>query len=225
MKRLGKLVDRATESDRRFFERFPHRQHRVRHSHRGEIGQNEIVEGKPLTPPAGFRWFTAVRNVYSGARLRIFTLNAEAAEIDLDEATARRNSSSSSRRLSRGSWKRGCARRTARCSHEPASPPTAPACRDVRGRALESAVHRHHWILRRRHAGRGFCRQQKTGGDAEAIARDEAVVISLALQHGVAAEAIRHAVTRNGNGAPSSILGAVIDALAATTPFPKGGAR
>ena len=90
MKRLGKLVDRATESDRRFFERFPHRQHRVRHSHRGEIGQNEIVEGKPLTPPAGFRWFTAVRNVYSGARLRIFTLNAEAAEIDLDEATARR---------------------------------------------------------------------------------------------------------------------------------------
>ena len=73
--------------------------------------------------------------------------------------------------------------------------------------------------------GEVFVDSKKTGGDAEAIARDAAVVISLALQHGVAAEAIRHAVTRNGNGAPSSILGAVIDALAATTPFPKGGAR
>jgi ribonucleoside-diphosphate reductase alpha chain len=56
---------------------------------------------------------------------------------------------------------------------------------------------------------------RKTGGDAEAVARDAAVTLSLGLQHGVSIEAIRHAVTRNGSsGAPASIIGAVIDAVA-----------
>jgi hypothetical protein len=40
------------------------------------------------------------------------------------------------------------------------------------------------------------------------------VLLSLALQHGVAVESVRHAIMRNGNGTPSSILGAVIDVLA-----------
>jgi hypothetical protein len=62
--------------------------------------------------------------------------------------------------------------------------------------------------------GEVFVDARKTGGDVEAIARDAAVVISLALQHGVPIDAIRHAVTRNGSGAPASILGAVVDALA-----------
>jgi len=69
--------------------------------------------------------------------------------------------------------------------------------------------------------GEVFVDARKTGGDVEAIARDAAVVISLALQHGAPLETIRHAVTRNGNGAPSSIVGAVIDALPAT---PRGAA-
>ena len=55
---------------------------------------------------------------------------------------------------------------------------------------------------------------RKTGRDVESIAREAAVLLSLALQHGVAVESVRHAITRNGNGTPSSILGAVIDALA-----------
>ena len=58
-----------------------------------------------------------------------------------------------------------------------------------------------------------FVDSRKTGGDVEAIARDAAVVISLSLQHGAAVETLRHAITRNSNGAPSSILGAVIDEL------------
>ena len=62
--------------------------------------------------------------------------------------------------------------------------------------------------------GEVFVDARKTGGDVEAIARDAAVVISLALQHGVAVESIQHAITRNGNGLPASILGAVVDALA-----------
>ena len=69
--------------------------------------------------------------------------------------------------------------------------------------------------------GEVFTDARKTGGDVEAIARDAAVVISLALQHGVAVESVQHAITRDGNGTPSSILGAVLDALAA---IPSGGA-
>ena len=61
--------------------------------------------------------------------------------------------------------------------------------------------------------GEVFVDSRKTGGDVEAIARDAAVVISLALQHGAAVETLQHAITRNSNGAPSSILGAVIDAI------------
>jgi hypothetical protein len=61
--------------------------------------------------------------------------------------------------------------------------------------------------------GEVFVDSRKTGGDVEAIARDAAVVISVSLQHGAAVETLRHAITRNSNGAPSSILGAAIDAL------------
>jgi hypothetical protein len=73
--------------------------------------------------------------------------------------------------------------------------------------------------------GEVFVDSRKTGGDVEAIARDAAVVISLSLQHGAAVETLRHVVTRNSNGAPSSILGAVIDALAAIPSSPIGAAR
>ena len=64
--------------------------------------------------------------------------------------------------------------------------------------------------------GEVFVNSRKTGGDVEAIARDAAVLLSLALQHGLRVEAIKHAVTRDSNGAPSSILGAVVDALPTT---------
>ena len=64
--------------------------------------------------------------------------------------------------------------------------------------------------------GEVFVDARKTGGDVEAIARDAAVVLSLALQHGTPIETIRRAVTRNGPGEPASVLGAVIDTLPAT---------
>jgi len=64
--------------------------------------------------------------------------------------------------------------------------------------------------------GEVFVDARKTGGDVEAVARDAAGVISLALQHGAPIATIRRAITRNSNGTPSSILGAVVDALAAT---------
>ena len=62
--------------------------------------------------------------------------------------------------------------------------------------------------------GEVFIDGGKTGQDIQSTARDAAVVLSLALQHGTPIEAIRHAVTRNGAGEAASILGATVDCLA-----------
>ena len=63
--------------------------------------------------------------------------------------------------------------------------------------------------------GEVFIDGGKTGQDIQSIARDAAVVLSLALQHGTPIEAIRHAVTRSGSGEAASILGAIVDVLPA----------
>jgi len=63
--------------------------------------------------------------------------------------------------------------------------------------------------------GEVFISGGKSGEQVEAIARDGAVLLSMALQHGVALETIKHAVTRDGQEQPSSIIGAVVDALIA----------
>ena len=49
--------------------------------------------------------------------------------------------------------------------------------------------------------GEVFIDGGKTGQDIQSTARDAAVVLSLALQHGTPIETIRHAVTRSGSGA------------------------
>ncbi len=51
--------------------------------------------------------------------------------------------------------------------------------------------------------------------DAADDARDAAVCLSLALQFGTPASAIRAALTREANGTPAGILGAALDAIAA----------
>jgi hypothetical protein len=61
--------------------------------------------------------------------------------------------------------------------------------------------------------GEVFINGGRSGEQVEAIARDGAVLLSLALQHGVALDTIGHAITRDGHGAPSSIVGAVVDRL------------
>ena len=64
--------------------------------------------------------------------------------------------------------------------------------------------------------GEVFINFPKSGMQAEAIARDGAVLLSLALQHGVPLEAIRGALTRDTNNEPGSIVGAVVDKLSAS---------
>lgn len=59
-----------------------------------------------------------------------------------------------------------------------------------------------------------FISATKPGGDFHSLANDAAVVLSLALQHGVPLLTIRNAMAREENGRPQSIVGAVVDAFA-----------
>src|SRR5262249_48963721 len=52
-----------------------------------------------------------------------------------------------------------------------------------------------------------------SGEVVEAIARDSAVIVSMALQHGVPIQTIAHAITRDSQGAPQTIVGAVVDII------------
>jgi hypothetical protein len=66
--------------------------------------------------------------------------------------------------------------------------------------------------------GEVFINGGKSGELVEAIAHDGAVILSLALQFGASLESIKSAITRDGQGAPSSIIGAVVDQLTEGTP-------
>lgn len=61
--------------------------------------------------------------------------------------------------------------------------------------------------------GEVFISGSKSGTAFEAVARDGAVLLSLCMQFGVPLETIKHALTREGNGEPSTIIGAVVDRL------------
>ena len=63
--------------------------------------------------------------------------------------------------------------------------------------------------------GEVFITGGKSGEQVEAIARDGAVLLSMALQHGCSMTTIASAITRDSQGAPSSIIGAVVDRLIA----------
>ena len=59
-----------------------------------------------------------------------------------------------------------------------------------------------------------FLTNHKVGSDAEAAARDSAVVCSIALQFGVPVEIIHKALLRDSGGNPSSPLGVALALLA-----------
>ena len=63
--------------------------------------------------------------------------------------------------------------------------------------------------------GEIFVDAGKSGQDVQSTARDAAIVVSLALQHGATVATIQHAVTRSGDGEAASIVGAIIDQLSA----------
>jgi hypothetical protein len=59
-----------------------------------------------------------------------------------------------------------------------------------------------------------FLSAERAGTPLEAIARDAAVLASLAFQHGADLETIRIALTRDHDGGPATALGAALDAIA-----------
>ena len=61
--------------------------------------------------------------------------------------------------------------------------------------------------------GEVFINGAKSGSDMEGVTHDSAILLSLALQHGVPLEVIRKAVGRNVDGSPQTIVGAVIDRI------------
>jgi hypothetical protein len=61
--------------------------------------------------------------------------------------------------------------------------------------------------------GEVFVNGGKSGELVEAIARDAAVILSLALQYGADLDNIRAAITRDAQGQAQSIIGVVIDQL------------
>jgi hypothetical protein len=56
-----------------------------------------------------------------------------------------------------------------------------------------------------------FLTSRKIGSGTEAIARDAAILLSLAVQHGCPLDTIMHALTRNQDGSPQSLMGRVVD--------------
>jgi hypothetical protein len=59
-----------------------------------------------------------------------------------------------------------------------------------------------------------FLSSHKPGSPIEAIARDAAVTVSIALQFGADLETIRAALTKDHDGQSATLLGAALDALA-----------
>jgi hypothetical protein len=66
--------------------------------------------------------------------------------------------------------------------------------------------------------GEIFISNHEAGSQADAAAKDSAVIASIALQHGVLLEVIRKALLRDPRGQPSSPLGVALDIIAEAPP-------
>ena len=97
--------------------------------------------------------------------------------------------------------------------HDPPDPPPTPRERNLRRSVLEPELLVTIGRFPDGIIGEVFIDGGKSGQDVQSTARDAAVAISLALQHGVPIETIRHAVTRCSDGSTSSILGAAVDRI------------
>lgn len=53
----------------------------------------------------------------------------------------------------------------------------------------------------------------KVGSLAETLARDSAVILSIALQSGVSTDLLRKAITRDADGQPSGPVGVILDLM------------
>jgi hypothetical protein len=90
VKKLAARVDKITGSDRKFFERFPHRQHRVRLAGRAEVEHDALLAGKsPRRLPPDLNHYAIVKNIAPGLRLRLIVVGDEGWDLDISEQEAR----------------------------------------------------------------------------------------------------------------------------------------
>jgi hypothetical protein len=61
--------------------------------------------------------------------------------------------------------------------------------------------------------GELFLNNHNSNSSADTAARDSAIVVSIALQHGADLETIRRALCRDGHGRATGPLGAALDAI------------
>jgi ribonucleoside-diphosphate reductase alpha chain len=59
----------------------------------------------------------------------------------------------------------------------------------------------------------------KTGWAAEVLARDSAVILSIALQHGVTIDELRHTISKNLDGTPSGPMGRLLELISGMQPL------
>jgi hypothetical protein len=59
-----------------------------------------------------------------------------------------------------------------------------------------------------------FLQNRRSNSHSDAAAKDSGVVCSIALQHNVPIDVIRHALLRDSQGRPSSPLGVALDIIA-----------
>jgi hypothetical protein len=84
---------------------------------------------------------------------------------------------------------------------------------------LVHAGQRFYLSVSRYHDGRPaeiFLSSRHVGSPIEAIARDAAVLVSIALQFGVPIETIRGALTRDHDGGPATVIGEALDRIRET---------
>ena len=91
--RIGAMLsgglDRALEIDRRYFERFPKRRHRVRLASRSEVEGLTVAYGAKATQlDPSERWYAVVRWLADGAWLKVFIPNRAGEEADVPELWA-----------------------------------------------------------------------------------------------------------------------------------------
>jgi len=65
--------------------------------------------------------------------------------------------------------------------------------------------------------GEVFINGAKTGSAMEGVTHDGAVLLSLAIQHGVPLDTISRAISRNADGKAMTIIGAVVDSMTKRT--------
>ena len=89
VEKLAARIDKVTLAHARFFERFPHRQHRIRIASQAEIEQDRAFTGSEMALPWRKRLFVAVKNRAPGVGLRLFVVGPRDADTDLSEEQAR----------------------------------------------------------------------------------------------------------------------------------------